>query len=243
MSENLAFAGVRLVDADFSRSRLHSANFYRAKITDAWFVEADVSGDITGLRLNGVEVAPLIEAELNRLYPERALLAACTPEEFASAWEMIEGIWEATVARAKSLPGEWLFEQVDGEWSFVETQRHLILATDCWLGRMVKNEPEPFHKWGLAGSFLTEPERIGLEYDARPSLDELLAVRRQHMDAVAATIADLTEAELARICQPPDTINHPNEPASVLHCLRVILDEEWSHCQYANRDLDTLENK
>jgi len=61
--------GARIEDADFSGARLHAPNFAGAKITDAWFDGADISGDLEGLRLNGVEVAPLVEAELERMFP------------------------------------------------------------------------------------------------------------------------------------------------------------------------------
>ena len=52
--------------------------------------------------------------------------------------------------------------------------------------------PRPYHPWGLAGSFLTDPAGLGLDCDATPSLDEVLAVRRERMDAVKETIAGLT---------------------------------------------------
>jgi uncharacterized protein YjbI with pentapeptide repeats len=46
-------SGARLEDLDLSRSRLHAPNFEGAKITDAWFINADISGDFEGLRLTG----------------------------------------------------------------------------------------------------------------------------------------------------------------------------------------------
>jgi hypothetical protein len=46
-------SGARIEDADFSNARLHAPNFEGAKITDAWFCDADISGDLEGLRLNG----------------------------------------------------------------------------------------------------------------------------------------------------------------------------------------------
>ena len=58
---------------------------------------------------------------------------------------MIEGLWSGTVARARKLPEPVLHEQVNGEWSFVQTHRHLVLATDCWLRRMVKGIARPYH--------------------------------------------------------------------------------------------------
>ena len=139
--------GARIEDADFSGARLHAPNFEGAKITDGWFVGADISADIEGLRLNGVEVAPLVTAELERRFPERAKLRATNPGEFADSWSMIEETWAATVTRARTLPEPLLDERVDDEWSFVETLRHLVMATDCWLRRMVKGIDHPFHQW------------------------------------------------------------------------------------------------
>jgi hypothetical protein len=191
--------------------------------------------------VNGVEVAPLVEAELDRRFPERVKLRAGDPEGLADAWAMIEDVWSTTVARARTLPEELLFERVDGEWSFVETLRHLVFATDGWLFRMVRQDPHPYHPWGLAPSFLTDPASLGIDPEAGPSLDEVLAVRRGRMDAVKETIAALTREELERICVPPEAPGHPMEAHSVLSCLHVILDEEWEHSRYANRDLDRLE--
>src|SRR3954451_4159537 len=116
-----SFAGARMDDVDFSNARLHAPNFEGAKITDAWFYGADISGDLEGLRLNGVEVGPLVTAELERLFPERVKLRATEPGGLAEAWGMIEDTWQATIARARALPQPSLFERVDEEWSFVET--------------------------------------------------------------------------------------------------------------------------
>lgn len=235
------FRGTRLDDADFSGTRLHSPNLEATRITDGWLLNADISGYIDGLRVNGVEVAPLVEAELDRRFPERVKLRATDPRGLAEAWALIEDVWGTTVARARTFPEASLHQRVDEDWSFVETLRHLIMATDSWLLRMVRGVPRPYHPWGLAGSFLADPAGLGLDYAATPALDEVLTVRRGRMDAVRETIAALTPEELERVCVPPDSSGHPTEAVSVLHCLHVILNEEWEHSRYANRDLDMLD--
>jgi hypothetical protein len=235
--------GARLEDADFSAARLHAPNFAGAKITDGWFVGADISGDFEGVRMNGVEVEPLITAELDRRFPDRVKLRATDPAGLAEAWAMIEEMWRATVAHARSLPPPLLVERVDDEWSFVETLRHLIAASDCWLRRMVKGEERPYHPWGLTGSWLPDPTVWGLDPTADPDLDEVLAVRRERMDEVRQTIEAATSAELDRVCFPPASPGHPQQPHTVVKCLHVILSEEWEHHQYAVRDLDTLETR
>jgi hypothetical protein len=235
--------GARIEDVDFSGARLHAPNFEGAKITDAWFNGADISGDLKGLRLNGVEVAPLVAAEIERLYPERAKLRATDPHGLREAWGIVEDNWQATIARARALPQPLLFERVDDEWSFVETLRHLVLATDLWLRRMVKGIDRPCHPWGLAGSWLKDPAGWGLDPAADPSLDEVLDVRRDRMDEVRQTIAAAAPEELERVCVPPATPGYPNDPHTVLACLHVILEEEWEHHRYAVRDLASLEGR
>ena len=236
-----SLAGARIEDADFSGARLHAPNFEGAKITDVWFHGADISGDLDGLRLNGVEVAPLVMAELDRLYPERVLLRATKPRELAEAWDMIERTWQVTVVRARELPPQYLLERVDDEWSFIETIRHLVMATDIWLRRMIKGIERPYHPWGLAGSWLRDPAAWGLDLSATPSLDDIVAVRYERMDEVRRTIAATTTEGLERVCVPPAGPGHPTEPHSVLECLHVILNEEWEHGRYATLDLEALE--
>jgi hypothetical protein len=238
--ERLDLRGGRLDDADFSGARLHGPNFEGTKITDGWLRNADISGVIDGLRVNGVDVAPLVQAELDRRFPQRVKLRATDPQGLAEAWDMIEDGWRATIGRAQALPEPLLVERVDGEWSFTETLRHLVLATDCWLLRMIRQVPRPYHRWGLPPSFVTDPAGLGVDPTASPSLAEVLEVRRERMQAVKQTIAALTPDELQRVCVPPHAPGHPTEPHTVLECLHVILDEEWEHNRYANRDLDVL---
>jgi uncharacterized protein YjbI with pentapeptide repeats len=123
-SRGMDFRGERLDDADFSGGRLHSPNFEGTRITDGWLRNADISGYIGGLRVNGVEVAPLVEAELDRRFPERVKLRATDPQGLAEAWVMIEDVWYGTVARARTLPEALLYERVDDDWAL--SRRYVI---------------------------------------------------------------------------------------------------------------------
>jgi hypothetical protein len=182
-------------------------------------------------------------AERVRLRAQRDKLKAADPQGLADAWAMIEDLWSGTVARARKLPEPLLHEKVNGEWSFVQTQCHLVLATDCWLRRMVKGIARPYHPWGLGGSWLTSPRRWGIDPDADPSLDQVLVVRRERMDEVGEVIAGVTAEELERNCIPPESPGHPRKDHTVLQCLHVILKEEWQHHRYAVRDLEVLEKR
>ncbi len=227
-------------DVDLSGVHLHAPNFEGTRVTDGWFLNADFSGDLEGMRLNGVEVWPLILAELERREPNRILLRREDPEGLQLAWAMLEGRADATLARVRALPEGLASERVAGEWSYVETLRHLILATDCWLRRMVFGEPRPYHPWGLAGSWLADPPSWGLDPTADPSLAEVVEVREDRRARIRRVIDSVDEAELSRECVPPPTPGHPSVPHTVLQCLHVILNEEWEHDHYANRDLDIL---
>ena len=182
-------------------------------------------------------------AERVRLRAERDKLRATDPEGLFDAWVMIEDSWTATVARARELPEPVLHERVERGWSFVQTQRHLVLVTDCWLRRMVKGIADPYHPWGLAGSWLTSPRRWGIDPEADPSLDEVLALRRERMDEVREVIVGAKTEELERNCVPPDSPGHPSKDHTVMECLHVILKEEWQHHRYAVRDLEVLEKR
>jgi hypothetical protein len=182
-------------------------------------------------------------AQRVRLKAERDKLRATDARGLADAWAMIEAIWTGTVTRARKLPDSLLHEQVDGEWSFVETHRHLVLVTDCWLRRTVKGIADAYHPWGMAGAWLTSPRRWGLDPESDPSLDQVLAVRRERMDEVRAVILGATVKELKRNCVPPDSPGHPRTAHTVLECLHVLLKEEWQHHRYAVRDLAVLENR
>jgi hypothetical protein len=123
-------------------------------------VDVEISGELQNVVVNGVDIAPLVEAELNRRTPE----------------------W------AKMRP-----DDSDGY------------------------------------------------REARPSLDEVFTVRRERQAMVRHILESLTDAQLAadvtRI-EPgrPQTENFP-----VKQCLRIVLNEEWQHRLYSERDLDKLE--
>ncbi|MGL4174685.1 MAG: hypothetical protein ACRCSN_01305 [Dermatophilaceae bacterium] len=46
--------------------------------------------------------------------------------------------------------------QVDGEWSFSQTLRHLVMAIDLWLRQSILGVEQPFHPLGLLGPFAEE---------------------------------------------------------------------------------------
>ena len=182
------YRGARFTRVNLSGAVLRDVDLTGVKVVDALLVDADVSGLITGLRVNGVEVAPLVEAELDRRHPERVQLRATDPAGLREGWAAVEAMWRPTIEEARELPEAACHQRVDDEWSLVETLRHLVFVTDSWFGRAVLGEAHPYHPLGLAPSFLNE-QPLGLTPDATPALGEVLAVREQRVQAVRDYLA------------------------------------------------------
>jgi hypothetical protein len=160
---------------------------------------------------------------------------------FREAWEVVERLWDDTVQRARRLAPDELHESVDDEYSFVQTLRHLVFATDAWVGRALLRDPSPWHPLGLPCDELMHVPGAAWDREARPGLDEVLAVRRDRMSSVRQVVADLTDAALAADTEPVEAPGWP-EPRSypVRQCLLIVLSEEWAHRQFAERDLRAL---
>jgi hypothetical protein len=222
----------QFTDADLSRAVFRNVNLTGAKFKEAMLVNVRMSGLIDGLVVNEVEVAPLIVAELDRRHPERTRLRPADADGVRDAWSVIEGLWDATMARAGGLPPERLRQRVDDEWSFLETVRHLVFVTDLWVSQRVFNSSGHFHPFGMPPSFITDPSPFGIDLAANPSLDEVASARDDRMDIVRSLVRDLDNEGLRRQCGDQ----------TVRSCLLTVFDEEWHHNWFANRDLDVLED-
>jgi hypothetical protein len=235
-------SGARVEGVDFSRAWIRNVYFVGATLRGAWFEGVDIDGEIRNLRINGVDVGPLIEAELDRRHPERTKLRPTSADGFREAWTIIEQAWSSTVGRARALPPALLHERVDDEWSFIETLRHLLFATDAWLLRAFLGRSDPYTPLDLPHTEMAADPSIPNDSDARPSLDEVLALRAERTAIVRDALAGLTDAVLAGDTDP---ITGPGYPAAgtyaVSRCLRAVVNEEWRHRLFAERDLGVLE--
>jgi len=237
-------AGSRFENVDLSGSRFHNVDLSRSVIRGALLTDVEVDGDIDRLRVNGVEVAPLVEAELDRRHPQRVKMRPTDAEGYREAWAILEQLWSLTVDRARRLPPEMLHERVDGEWSFIETLRHLVMATDAWVRRAVLGDPEPYHPLALPHTEMGDVPGVPHDVDARPTLDEVLAVRADRMSTVREVLDGLTDERLEGDTVPVDAPGYPPPQAyAVRRCLRAIINEEWLHRLYAERDLEVLERR
>lgn len=232
------FTGVDLTGASFRAADLsgvvmRAVDVQRADIDAPWLLEGDGS-----LLVNGVDVVPFVEAELNRRFPGRELRRAAEPEGLRAAWAALERTWAATLDRVAAMPDGTVDVSVGGEWSFAQTLRHLVMATDTWLGKAILGLEQPYHPIGQPN---TGAERDGLDMSLfrtdTPAYAEVLEVRAGRVAQVRDFIAAVTPEALATPCRNPWA---PQYPETTLSCLRTILEEEWEHHRFAVRDLDAI---
>src|SRR5690349_4684504 len=139
--DNQDLSGSRFRHVDLSGSTFRNIDLSGARLVDVDLVDVEISGWLDNLRINEVDVAPLIEAELDRRHPDRAKMRPTDAAGFREAWAILERLWAGTVERARRLPPELLHERVHDEWSFIETLRHLLFATDAWVLRAFLGRP------------------------------------------------------------------------------------------------------
>jgi hypothetical protein len=241
--------GSSLRDVDLTGVRIRSALFNGIRLRGVELVDVEISGELQNVTVNGVDIAPLVEAELNRRMPERAKMRPDDSAGFREAWAILERRWESTEARARIFPETELHRSVDDEWSFIQTLRHLNFACNAWVGRMILGDPYPWHRldlhWDVSARFRTRLpsgwDDIPNDREAQPSLDEVLEVRRERQTMVRRVMESLTDDRLASevTCTEPGWPQLENFPLK--ECLRIILTEEWEHRLFAERDLTALE--
>jgi hypothetical protein len=224
-------SGGRFVGTDLSGAVMRGVDVDGADIDAPWLLSGDAS-----LLVNGVDVRPFVEAELNRRFPGRAEQRAEDPDGLRAAWAALERTWAATLERAGAMPDGTVDVSVDGEWSFAQTLRHLVHATDTWLGRGILQIEQPYHPLGLVDAG-TDNSEAPKPTAATPPYDEVLEARAGRVAMVRDLLATVTPEELDT---PRKNPHDPAEPETTRSCLHVILEEEWEHHRYALRDLDTI---
>ncbi|MDN4174047.1 DinB family protein [Nocardioides sp. SOB77] len=227
--------GARFVRTDLSGAVMRGVDVQGADVDAPWLGE-----DGGSLLVNGVDVAPLVEAELDRRFPGRSLRRATDPDGLRAAWAAVEETWARTVARAESLPPGSVEESVDGEWSFAQTLRHLVMATDTWLRRGILGLgfAEAQHPLGVPNAeYADDGHDTSLFTTRTPSWAEVLEARAGRVAMVRDLLATVTADDLRVPRRHPWG---PGTEVSTLRCLHVVLNEEWEHHRYAVRDLDVL---
>jgi hypothetical protein len=225
-------AGAVFWGADLTGARFRDVNLTDTTISHAWLVNVDIDALVDTVVINGVDVTAYVN-ERDLWYPLRAMLRPSTPEDMRAAWAALEAECAKTLTRAHALPEEALHESVAGEWSFVQTLRHLVFAMDKWFTAPILGEG--FHPIGLPNTGSVDFPWPGLDYDLTPTLSEALAVRVERAERFRDFLASVATADFAR---PIEVIENGTCP--LRECLFTVFEEEFWHNRYALRDLEQL---
>lgn len=231
----------RMRDVDLTRAQVRDALLNKTRLRGVELLDVEIDGDLQNVVVNGVDIAPLVEAELDRRMPLRPKMRPDDSDGFREAWAILERLWDGTVRRARSFPDESLHVSVDDEYSFIQTLRHLSFASASWVDHAVLGNPRPWHRLDLPWD--GAPTWEGLEWDreARPTLDEVLTIRRERQASVRGVMEELTDERLRSEVVPRGAgWPQDGDVFTVKKCLRVLLNEEWEHRLFAERDLTLL---
>ncbi|MCU1365866.1 MAG: pentapeptide repeat protein [Ilumatobacteraceae bacterium] len=238
-----SYRGARFDGADFTGATFRECDFSDVRIIGSIIPNLTVTGfagEIEKVVVNDVDVTAYVVAELDRRHPDRVQRRAVrTVDDHRAMWATIEAMWSATMTDVEAIDESVLHEKIDGEWSFVETLRHLVLATDKWVGWMILGLENSYHPVGLPPTD-SPPEvaaRFGLDVTAQPSLAEVMDARRECMAQVRAILDDATDQDLEHLRTAEPGPGEGEVTRSVARCLRVVYNEECEHHQYALRDL------
>ena len=114
------FESVDLTGATFRRAYLNQVTFKNidmigTKILNADLIDAEITGEIRNVTVNGVEISAYVDSELDKRYPGREKMRPTDASGFREAWDLLESKWAETVERARKLDPEQLHESVNGE--------------------------------------------------------------------------------------------------------------------------------
>ena len=206
-----------------------------ADIDAPWLFDGESS-----LLVNGVDVTACVDAELDRRFPGRAQRRAENPEGLRAAWAALEKTWAATLDRVAAMPAASVDVSVGGEWSFAQTLRHLVMATDVWLRKAILRVERPYHPIGVPNAeYAADGNDTSVFTTEKPSYAEVLEVRARRVSMVRDFLGTVAPDQLAGPRRNPWA---PDHPETVLSCLHTILGEEWEHHRYAVRDIDAIDS-
>ena len=234
----------RLIEyKDLSGTTVRECRLNGVRVVGVEMIGGEVDGHLENLVVNGVDVMPLVEAELDRQHPVRKLMRSDDPEALRRAWAELVATWENTIERARTLTEPQRHEQVRGEWSITQTVRHLIFVVDAWFSRAIRRDALPYHPAGLPPELMGGIEEMRIDPEAMPSFDEAVDLWRARSRLVTQFLTAATDDGLGAECEryvgplwPPVRAG-----TTVVRCLRVVLNEVWAHHRFATRDLATLD--
>jgi DinB superfamily/Pentapeptide repeats (8 copies) len=222
--------GAEFWGADLSSAAFRDVNLTDVTISHAWLVNVEIDALVDNLVVNGVDVTEYVN-ERDPWFPLRSMLRPADAQGMLSAWAALEAEWAATIDSAGRLPDAALHESVGGEWSFVQTLRHLVFAMDKWFTAPVLGEG--FHPIGMPNTGSAEFPWPDVDANAAPTSTEVLAVRADRSARFRRGLAAMGDLD-----EQVEVLENGSHP--LRECVYTVFEEEFWHLRYARRDLAAL---
>lgn len=134
---------------DLQRATFREVDFMGARVSHARLADVIIDAELDRLVINGVDVTAHVN-ERDEWFALRSQLRPTDLDSMRRGWQEFLAAWASAIERAQTLSEEQRLASVDGEWSFVETIRHLVFATDKWFTVPILGGA--FHPIGLPNS-------------------------------------------------------------------------------------------
>jgi hypothetical protein len=217
---------------ELQRSTMRDVDLTGARISHGRLVDVVIDGQIDGLVVNGVDVTDYVN-ERDAWFSLRSQLHPTDLDAMRQGWQAFVAAWSGAIERAQRLSEAQRHASVDGEWSFVETVRHLVFATDKWF--IVPILGGAFWPMGLPNSGSVDFGWPGIDGAAVPTFEEAVAAWRSRCDQLRDHLDDIEPAALS-----VEVTVLENGAGAVHDCIGVVFEEHFHHLRYATRDLDRL---
>jgi len=227
--------------ADLSRAVFRDVDLSGVAMRNVRLADVDIDGSVERLVINGVDVTDYVNAH-DPWQPLRGMLTPTTAGAMRATAVELERSWASTIEQARHLTNAQQHESVGGEWSFVQTLRHLVFAIDKWF--TVPLDGGSFHPIGIPNTGSADFPWPGLDPTSDPSIDEVLAVRADRIGRFH-TYLDALDARDARDARDAAGLSRQvevmeNGTVTVTDCMHTVFEEEFEHRRYAMRDLAAL---
>jgi hypothetical protein len=203
-----------------------------ARVSHARLADVIIDAELDRLVINGVDVTAYVN-ERDEWFALRSQLRPTDLDSMRRGWQESLAAWASAIERAQTLSEEQRLASVDGEWSFVETIRHLVFATDKWFTVPILGGA--FHPIGLPNSGSANFGWPGVDAAADPTFEEAVAAWRDRSGQLRDHLDDLEPAALT-----VDVAVLENGASAVQNCISVVFEEHFQHLRYTTRDLDRL---
>ena len=189
-SATSALRGARFVGVSLSGAVIRGSDVDGLEIDSPWLLEGPGT-----LVVNGVDVAPFVDSEAR---PDASPAGRCVGPRTPTARVPRGPRSRAPGTRprprsnaSRPVPSRC---RSTATWSFAQTLRHLVLATDLWLGQAVLGLDKPFHPLGLTNiEAADEGFDMSVLTDVPPTYDEVLAARASRVALVRGFLATATQ--------------------------------------------------